>query len=274
MPPGVRDVIARRLTHLSEACHDCLVLAAVIGREFALDALARLSGLAEDKLLDVLDEAIAARVISDVPTAPGRLRFAHVLIRDTLYEGLSDGRRTRMHRRVVAELEALYADDPGPHLAELAHHAIAARDGDRAVRYATRAADRALASLADEEAARQYETALAALDPADEAARCRLLLSLGEAESRAGNGSAARTALLAAAGIARRLGLAPELAQAAVGYGGRMAWVRAGADERLVPLLEEGLLALGDEDDELRVALLGRLAGALRGEPRGRALTS
>ena len=67
------------------------MLAAVFGREFALDALARLSGLAEDELLDVLDEAIAARVISDVPTAPGRLRFAHVLIRDTLYEGLSDG---------------------------------------------------------------------------------------------------------------------------------------------------------------------------------------
>ena len=81
----------------------------MIGREFALDALARLSGLAEDELLDVLDEAIAARVISDVPTAPGRLRFAHVLIRDTLYEGLSDGRRTRMHRRVVDELEALYS---------------------------------------------------------------------------------------------------------------------------------------------------------------------
>jgi hypothetical protein len=175
-----------------------------------------------------------------------------------------------MHRRVLDELEALYSDDPGPHLAELAHHAIAARDGERAVHYATRAADHALASLADEEAARQYETALAALDPADEAARCRLLLSLGEAESRAGNGAAARTALLAAAGIARRVGLAPELARAAVGYGGRMAWVRAGADDRLLPLLEEGLLALGDEDDELRVALLGRLAGALRGDQRAR----
>ena len=261
-------MIARRLTHLSEECNRTLVLASVIGREFALDALAGLSGVAEDELLDLLDEAIAARVVSDVPGAPGRLRFAHVLIRDTLYEGLSAGRRIRLHRRVVDELEALYGDDAGPYLAELAHHAIAARDRDRAVRYATRAADRALASLADEEAARQYETALEALSPADEQARCGLLLSLGEAESRAGNGSAARTALLAAAGIARRLGLAPELARAAAEYGGRIVYARASADERLLPLLEEGLAALGGQD----TGLPGAAPRPARGSPARRAV--
>jgi DNA-binding SARP family transcriptional activator len=270
VPPSVRDVIARRLIHLSDGCRRMLVLASVLGREFALDALARLSEVAENELLDQLDEAIAARVVSDVPAAPGRVRFAHVLIRDTLYEGLSAGRRTRLHRQVVTELEALYADDPGPYLAELAHHAIAARDRDKAVHYATRAADRALASLADEEAARQYETAVEALGSADEAARCGLLLSLGEAESRAGNGSAARTALLAAAGIARRLGLASELARAAAEYGGRIVYARGSADEQLLPLLEEGLAALGGEDDDLRVRLLARLAGALRDEPSRR----
>jgi DNA-binding SARP family transcriptional activator len=267
VPPSVRDVIARRLTHLSEGCKRTLVLASVLGREFALDAIARLSDVAEAELLDQLDEAIAARVLSDVPAAPGRVRFAHVLIRDTLYEGLSAGRRARLHRQVVDALEALYADDPGPYLAELAHHAIAAGDRDRAVRYATLAADRALASLADEEAARQYETAVEALGSADEEARCRLLLSLGEAESRAGNGSAARNARLAAAGIARRLGLTSELARAAAEYGGRILYARGSADPHLLPLLEEGLAALGEDDVELRVRLLARLAAALRDEP-------
>jgi tetratricopeptide (TPR) repeat protein len=42
--------------------------------------------------------------------------------------------------------------------------------------------------------------------------------------------------------------------------------VRAEGDDRLVPLLEEGLAALGDEDVELRVRVLARLAGALRDE--------
>jgi len=267
IPQSVRDVIARRLTHLSRQCSETLVLASVLGREFALDVLGGLSGVSEDQLLDLLDEAIAARVVSDVPAAPGRARFAHVLIRDTLYEGLGAARRVRLHRRAVDELEALSGDESGPHLAELAHHAIAGTDRDRAVRYSTLAAERALASLADEEAARHYEAAVAALGPGDEPARCRLLLSLGEAESRAGNGSAARTALLAAAGIARRLGMAPELARAAAEYGGRIVYARASADEQLLPLLEEGLHAVGDEDAGLRAQLLARLAGALRDEP-------
>jgi DNA-binding SARP family transcriptional activator len=269
IPQSVRDVIARRLTHLSDECNRVLLLASVLGREFALDALARLSGVSVEGLLDTLDEAMAARVVADLPGAPGRLRFAHVLIRDTLYEGLTMARRARLHKEAAEALEALYGEEPGPHLAELARHSIAGTAFDKGLRYAWRAGDRALTVLAYEEAARLYETALETLDLArlsDERARCRLLLSLGEAEARAGNTTTAKKVFLAAADLARRLGLARELGQAAVGYGGRKAFGRAGDDERLVPLLEEGLTALAAEDVELRARLLARLAGALRDE--------
>jgi DNA-binding SARP family transcriptional activator len=270
IPQSIHDVIARRLTHLSHECNRLLVLAAVIGREFALDALACLAGVSEDGLLDVLDEATAARVLADVPGAADRLRFAHVLIRDTLYEGLAAARRARLHRQVVAALEALYGDEPGQHLAELAHHSIASSDVDKALRYAQRAGDRALALLAYEEAARLYQTALDALDLADvrdERTRCELLLSAGEAQMRAGNTQAAKRAFLDAAGIGRRLGLPRELARAAAGYAREDMYLRAAGDDRLVPLLEEGLAALADEDFALRVRLLARLAAALRDEP-------
>ena len=270
IPQSIRDVIARRLTHLSHECNRLLVLAAVIGREFALDALARLAGVPEEGLLDVLDEAMAARVLADVPGAADRLRFAHVLIRDTLYEGLAAPRRARLHRQVVAALEALYGDEPGQHLAELAHHSIAGSDVDKALRYAQRAGDRALALLAYEEAARLYQTALDALDLAyvrDERTRCQLLLSAGEAQMRAGNTQAAKRAFLDAAAIGRRLGLPRELARAAAGYAREDMYLRAAGDDRLVPLLEEGLAALADEDLALRVRLLARLASALRDEP-------
>ena len=269
IPDSVRDVIARRLTHLSEECNRALVLASVIGREIALDALALVARVSEDELLDMLDEAMAVRVVSDVPGVPGRLRFAHVLIRDTLYEGLTSVRRVRLHRQVVEALEALYRDEPGPHLAELAHHSIAGRDFDRGLSYARRAGDRGLALLAYEESARLYAAALDALalaDPSHEGARCELLVSLGEAEARAGNTPAAKNAFVDAAGLAQRLGLARELARAAAGYGGRIVWGRAGEDERLVPLLEQGLAALAEDDVELRARLLARLSGALRDE--------
>ena len=269
VPPSVRDVISRRLGHLSDDCNRVLVLASVLGREFTIDAAARVAGVSEDALLETLDEAMVARVVSDSPGGPGRLRFAHVLIRDTLYEGLTPSRRMRLHRQAVGALEALYGDDSGPHLSELARHSIDGSEFGKGLVYAHRAGDRALALLAYEEAARLYEMALEALDlsrASDERMRCELLLSLGEAELRAGNGSAAKEIFLDAAGIARRLSLPHELARAAAGYGGQMVFGRAGSDVRLVPLLEEALAALGENDVELRARLLARLAGALRDE--------
>ena len=247
IPQSVKDVIARRLSHLSEECNRVLVIASVLGREFAHAALAGASEVSEDELLETLDEAMAARILSDVPGAAGRLRFAHVLIRDTLYDGLTTPRRVRLHRLAVDALETLYGDEPGPHLAELAHHSIAGSEFESGLRYARAAGDRALALLAYEEAARLYESALESLDlarPSDEGTRCELLLSLGEAEARAGNTAAAKKAFLGAADSARRLGLPRELARAALGYGGRIVWARADEDALLVSLLEEGLAAL------------------------------
>jgi DNA-binding SARP family transcriptional activator/tetratricopeptide (TPR) repeat protein len=270
IPQTVRDVIARRLRHLAAECNRVLVLASVLGREFRLDALAQMSAVSEDELFETLDEAMAAKVVSDVPGSLGRLRFAHVLIRDTLYEQLTTAHRVRLHREAAEALESLYGDEPGQHLAELAYHAIAGRNFEKGLRCARLAGDGALELLAYEEAARLYRRALEALELSrlrDEPMRCELLLSLGEAEARAGNSRVAKATFLEAAGVARRRGLSTELARAAAGYGGRIVWVRAGGDDRLVPLLEEGLAALGEEDVELRVRLLGRLAGALRDEP-------
>jgi tetratricopeptide (TPR) repeat protein len=174
-------------------------------------------------------------------------------------------------------LEALYAADPDPHLAELAYHfslAVPAAPPDKAVEYARRAGDRALSQLAYEEAARLYELALEVLRhavPGGEGERCDLLLALGDAQIRAGNAPLAKQTFLEAIGVARHLGRPRELARAAAGYGGRLVWGRAESDNRLIPLLEEGLAAVSESDVELRVRLLARLAGALRDEhSRGR----
>jgi DNA-binding SARP family transcriptional activator/tetratricopeptide (TPR) repeat protein len=266
IPQSVRDVIGSRLRRLSAECNRVLTLAAVLGREFELDALAHATSLLPESLLVLLDEAGTARVVSHIPSGSGGLRFAHAMIRDTLYEGLPPGRRTQLHQQVGTALEALYADDDEPHLAELAHHFLeAARAGskDKAIEYAHRAGDRAARLLAYEEAARFYRAALGLVE--DQVVRCRLLLALGEAHARAGDGDAARTTFVRAADEAKALGAADLLARAALGYGGRIVWSRA-TDDRLVPLLEDALVALGEQDSPLRARVLGRLAGgAVRG---------
>jgi predicted ATPase/DNA-binding SARP family transcriptional activator len=273
IPPGVREVIGRRLRLLSDDSRRILVLAAVLGREFEFAALAHLSGLSEEQLLDVLEEAIRLRVLAEVPAAPDRLRFAHALIRDTLYGELGGLRRLRLHRQVGEALEAFYGKDREPHLAELAHHFLAAGaagNAARAIEYARAAGDRAVRLFAFEEAVRLFEMALEALErnsAASDRDRCELLLALADAQSRAGDHLAAKATYLRAAELARKAALGELFARAAAGYGGRFVWVRAATDPRLVPLLEDALAALGEADSALRVQLLSRLAAALCDDP-------
>lgn len=273
VPRTVRDVILRRLSSLSDECNRILTLASLFGREFDLDALERVGGISREVLLDVLDEAVAARVISNPPGASGWLRFSHVLVRDALYEELPARRKLQLHRQVAEALEELHASNPDQHLAELALHFFEAAAGggvDKAIDYAHRAAERAVGLLAYEEATRLFDLALVALElkrPVDEGMHCELLLGFGDAHAKAGNEPAAKAAFLDAASIAERLHSPEALGRAALGYGGRFVWTRAGSDKQIISLLEQALTALGQGDSSLRARVSARLAGALRDQP-------
>jgi DNA-binding SARP family transcriptional activator len=273
MPPGLHEVIARRLRGLSKDCRRLLTLASVLGREFSLETLEQASDSTEDELLDVLDEAFAARVLADVPGAVGRVRFSHARVRDALYDDISVARRAQLHRRVAEALEVLYGADPEPYVAELAHHFfLAGPRGDvgKTIEYTRRAGDHAVTLLAYEEAVRHYQMSLRAFErrvAKDDSERCDVLLALGDAQSRTGDLPSAKATFLSAVELARNANAPEALARAALGYGGRFVWVRGAGEKRLVPLLEEALEALPDEDSELRVKLLARLAGALRAQP-------
>ena len=98
-----------------------------------------------DRLLEALEEAMAARVIAELPRSPDQYWFSHALIRETLYEELSTTRRVRLHRQIGEALEELDAEGNLPQLAY--HFAEAAPGGDveKAVDYARRAGEKAVA---------------------------------------------------------------------------------------------------------------------------------
>ena len=276
IPQGVLEVIGQRLARQSEGCRNVLALASVVGREFDPDVIGRVAESDDEALFSALDEAAGAGLVGAVPEASGRLRFSHILIRDALYEDLPAPRRLRLHRAIAEALEALYANNPEPHLTELAQHYREAGPpgAEKAIDYAQRAGDRAASQYGYEEAAQSYASALQLLEtaPSGDAERtCELLLALGEVLSRAGNGAEARQALRKAADLAQRADRPDQLARAAIEYGGRFGWARASIDPFYVPVLERALAAVGTEDSTARVRLLARLAAARRDDaPRER----
>lgn len=159
----------------------------MIGRDFTLEQLERLvDDLSQDRLLEVLEEALAARVIEELPHAVGRYQFTHALIRETLADELSSTRRARLHARIAEVLEELYGLQAEAHAAELAHHfaeAEAALGAEKLVRYSQIAGEAALAARAHEEALVHFERALAAKEgQLLDAETAELLFGLGRAQ--------------------------------------------------------------------------------------------
>jgi DNA-binding SARP family transcriptional activator len=246
LPAGIKEVVLRRVKRLDRP--ELLTLAAVAGQTFRPAVIG---------VEDVVDQALAAGLLTETDH-PGRVAFSHALIRETLYEELSETRRVRLHEQVAQALEA----QPRRDAAELAHHYFRARHvagPEPAIRYAREAAERAAEALAWEDEALQLERALEADALRDDpAGRTELLLALGDARTRGGH-AAARAAFAEAASLAR--GHSPEqLARAAIGYGGR--YYEAGVvDLELIELLREALAA--GPPEELRIHVLARLAEIL-----------
>ncbi|MBG0828270.1 AAA family ATPase [Planomonospora sp. ID67723] len=217
-PAALSDVVRGRMAGLPPETEEVLSTAALLGRNAATDILLRVVELPEEKVLDILDAAVRARLLAE---GEGPVcRFVHDIVRDVLREALPPLRRRRLHARIAEVLE----ERSGTRLTEIAHHCregiLSAPMTGKAIGYTRRAAAQATAQFAHEDAVEHLERALALVDRlprSDDALRCDLLLDLAEAQAAAGASVAARASLEGAAEIAEGLGDDNRLARAALG---------------------------------------------------------
>ena len=106
LPAKVRQVIEHRLSQLSPAGRELAELAATIGRQFDFDVLGAAAELADEALVQSLDELWQRRIIRE--QGGGGYDFSHDKIRETAYNGLSLARRRLLHRRVAQALARLH----------------------------------------------------------------------------------------------------------------------------------------------------------------------
>ena len=121
--------------------------------------------MTEDRLLEVLEEALSARVIEELPRTVGHYQFTQALIQETLLGELRATSRVRLHAQIATGLEALYGEDAEAYAGELAQHFTEAQTilgMAKVVKYSLLAGEQALSRYAHEEAVSHFRQGLAA----------------------------------------------------------------------------------------------------------------
>jgi DNA-binding SARP family transcriptional activator len=275
VPAGVREVLQRRIARLPATAETVLRQASVLGTEADVEILGEVAGVEDQVLLDAVDAGLLTGLVTE--PAAGRIRFTHALIRDTLYEGLSRLRRSRLHARAA---EAIERHSPGD-AAALAHHfGEAGTDPGKAARYCSLAAAQAEQLFAYDEAARLWEQAIAALDQADGTPvrdRLELMLRLVGALAPTEQVARARSLRQDAVRAALPLGDPILLARLITAFDVPRAWSAneyGRTDEELVGAVEHALATLPAGEELLHCRLLTALAFELEGADSDRGYQS
>lgn len=243
-------------------------IGAVIGREFSYELLAAIAPMDEPALGQALESLVRSELIYQRGTTPQAVYvFKHALVQDAAYDSLLKSRRAELHQRIANVLEARVEEPSGIQPEIIAHHFSAAGLAERAIPYWLMAGHNATTRAAYRESAAHLTRGRGLLrvlipGPERDKRELELMLALGEAQMRGGEGPLAMKTFEQAAEMARTLEKTEILARAAIGFADAC-WRPGLPDRAPVRLLHEASRALGPGDSELKVRVLFWLSLAL-----------
>jgi tetratricopeptide (TPR) repeat protein/KaiC/GvpD/RAD55 family RecA-like ATPase len=184
-PETVKNVLKTRFSRLDDECQNILTKASFIGNDFAFEALSALTGLEENKLLELMDKLLKTGLVKEREVrGEGIYSFADILIRDVVYEEVSLLKRKKLHGIVGSALEKVYAGKIDEHFGELAYQFLEAGNKEKALDYFLKAAEKAQKIYANNEAASYYQSALRLIEEKEHEFKKRgeILERLGDVE--------------------------------------------------------------------------------------------
>lgn len=165
LPDSVRGVLAVRIDRLAADDQLTVKVAAVLGREFDVDALRAISPLAEpaDRLAGRIERLVATGLLVPPSGAPTPVTFSHALVQEVAYDLLTFAQRRSLHRSAAETFER-QEPEPGPALVPLlAHHWERAAVAPKAMHYLELAGSHALLQTSSYPEAEQFFTRLVRL---------------------------------------------------------------------------------------------------------------
>lgn len=206
VPRTLEGLIMARVDNLPESTRYVAQCAAVIGRDFAEAILRQITNDHTPRLDSDLQELVEHELVRQIAAQPEpQYTFRHILTQQTIYNSVLQRRRKQLHHKIGIAIETLYPDRLDDQAEQLAFHFSESEDAARALPYVIRAAERAAARFANEEALAYYRHALDLARRAQAASReqIRILSGLGDAQTFVGDFEGATASLRAAWDLAR-----------------------------------------------------------------------
>ena len=273
VPETLHALIAARLDGLAPEERRVVQDGAVLGKTFFKEGLARVSGLPEPKVEEILSSLVRKEVLSVQadPRSPerGQYGFLQDLLKTVAYETLSKHDRKAKHLAAAAFIEATWAADEDEMVEVLASHYLrayeAVPEAEDAAEYKARARDmlgkageRAASLAANVEAQHYFEQAVALCD--DDRERAELLERAGRMAHYGTRYVEAAERLEEAATLYERIG-EPRSHAAVSAALAETEWFGMGKIEEPLRRMESAyeVLAAGEPDETL-AALAGEIA--------------
>ena len=203
VPRSVRDIVRQRTERLTVDARRALEVAAVAGRDVEYRLLRAVLGQDDDSLVALLKELIAAHLLIEEPA--DHYAFRHALIHEAVYGELLGRERLVLHRTIGDAIEGLWPEGPQrePQLPNLAAHFSAGGEWAKALAYAERAAEQALALHAPRAAIEHVARAEEAADQLSLPLRADVAYLCGQAHEALGEFEPARESYERALALAR-----------------------------------------------------------------------
>jgi class 3 adenylate cyclase/predicted ATPase len=170
VPRTLQGLIAARIDRLAPPDKSALQAASVIGRIFQCPVLRNLIRSEQERVrLDISLGELERRELIRQREAERHLPdpeyiFKHAITQEVTYQSVSLARRKVLHRMSAEAIQTLFPDRVEELAATLAYHYERAEESEQAIHYLTKAADRARASYANEEALKFYGAAIKQAD--------------------------------------------------------------------------------------------------------------
>ncbi len=185
LPESIRQVVWRRLAHLSAKTQQVLRQAAIVGPVFWDGVVEEISQTPREQMQAALAEGLEQEMILErgASAFEGEREFLFIksTVQEVSYESTLREERQDVHGRVAAWLIARSDEQDGEHLGLIADHLEAAGQTERAARYLHQAGKQAAAQFANTEAiaylSRAFDLTLEDATPKGIAERYDILLA-------------------------------------------------------------------------------------------------